>query len=484
MGQLHHTKPPNRGINITSLKAQALLFLLIIFFLPTQYGLHLWPGFSLVAGKRLDYLSPTVFFTDILIGLLLSIGFVSWSFSYRKTRISIRQLFVRIFDFINGNKLLVALFISIAVGIVFSPRPILGIYSLLKLIELVLFALVSYRLFESRVVRKYSIAAFSISMLIQSVLAIWQLNSQGSIGGTFYYLGERTFSAITPGIANASLGGALILRPYGTLPHPNVLGGYLLLGLILVCSEFFTIRISRNTGMTFSSALFSKIKKVYLFTVMVFSSIALLLSMSRSAIAVGAALVIFLLVRALGFPSKQKVKESKAKILNIKHYSYALFSLCIFLIVFSPIVSRFTSFSVNSEAFVERKDLAIASFQMFLDHPLFGVGLGNFLVKLPEYVSLYKTPLQPVHNIYLLMLAELGIVGVIIVSTFIVRAYIRTKDLVMSGNNTGLALVVIMLLGIVDHYFLTLQQGRMLLALVIALIFSKGQDFRPKRSKI
>jgi O-antigen ligase len=484
MGQLHHTKPPNRGLNITSLKAQALLFLLIIFFLPTQYGLHLWPDFSLVAGKRMDYLSPTVFFTDILIGLLLSISFVSWFFSYRKTRILIRQLFVRIFDFVNGNKLLVALFISITVGILFSSRPILGIYSLLRLIELILFALVSYRLFESKAVRMYFIAAFSISMLLQSVLAIWQFNSQSSIGGIFYYLGERTFSSITPGIANASLGGALILRPYGTLPHPNVLGGYLLLGLILVCSEFLTFRISRNTGMTLPSGLFSKIKKVYLFTVMVFSSITLLLSMSRSAIAVGAALVIFLLVRALGFPRKQKVKKSMAKALNIKYYSYALFLLCIFLIVFSPIVSRFTSFSVNSESFVERKDLAIASFQMFLDHPLFGVGLGNFLVKLPEYVSLHKTPLQPVHNIYLLILAELGVVGAIIVSAFLVKIFKKAKDLVSFGNNRWLLLVVIMLLGFVDHYFLTLQQGRMLFALVIALILPKGQDFRPKRSKI
>ena len=484
MGQLHHTKPPNRGFNITSLKAQALLFLLIIFFLPTQYGLHLWPDFSLVAGKRIDYLSPTVFFTDILIGLLLSVSFVSWFFSYRKNRILIRELLDRIFDLVNGNKLLVALFISLAVGILFSSRPILGIYSLFKLIELVLFALVSYRLFESRAVRKYFIAVFSISMLIQSVLAIWQVNSQASIGGIFYYLGERTFSSITPGIANASLGGALILRPYGTLPHPNVLGGYLLLGLILVCSEFFTIRISKNTGMTFPSALFSKIKKVYLFTVMVFSSITLLLSMSRSAIAVGAALVIFLLVRELVFPSKQKVKESKTKTLNLKYFFYALFLLCIFLIVFSPIVSRFTSLSLSSEAFVERKDLAIASFQMFLDHPLFGVGLGSFLVMLPEYVSLHKAPLQPVHSIYLLVLAELGIVGVIIVSTFLGRIFMKTKALVMSGDNIGLAIVVIMLLGFVDHYFLTLQQGRMFLALVIALIFSKGQDFRPKRSKI
>src|SRR5689334_11072958 len=53
----------------------ALLFYTLIILLPTQLGLHLWPDWALVLGRRVDYLSPTLFITDILVGLL----FVVWA---------------------------------------------------------------------------------------------------------------------------------------------------------------------------------------------------------------------------------------------------------------------------------------------------------------------------------------------------------------------------------------------------------------------
>jgi len=44
-----------------------ILLQLIILFLPTQLGLHFWPEFSRAAGIKVDYLSPTLYFIDILI---------------------------------------------------------------------------------------------------------------------------------------------------------------------------------------------------------------------------------------------------------------------------------------------------------------------------------------------------------------------------------------------------------------------------------
>src|SRR5258708_5835258 len=43
--------------------------------LPTQFGRHFWPDFAFVQGQRSDYLSPTIYFTDIFITLLLLIWF-------------------------------------------------------------------------------------------------------------------------------------------------------------------------------------------------------------------------------------------------------------------------------------------------------------------------------------------------------------------------------------------------------------------------
>ncbi len=71
-----------------------LLFSLLLVFLPTQLGYHVWPDWALVLGRRIDYISPTLYATDILIVLLL----VSWCiekkiniFYFKKIRRSARN---------------------------------------------------------------------------------------------------------------------------------------------------------------------------------------------------------------------------------------------------------------------------------------------------------------------------------------------------------------------------------------------------------
>jgi hypothetical protein len=51
-----------------------LIFYFLILFLPTQLGRHFFTSFSFVSGIRVDYLSPTIYFTDILVLLL----FIAW----------------------------------------------------------------------------------------------------------------------------------------------------------------------------------------------------------------------------------------------------------------------------------------------------------------------------------------------------------------------------------------------------------------------
>src|SRR3989338_9410931 len=59
-----------------SSKIENALFFLTLLFLPTQLGRHFWPSFSYILGIRTDYLSPTLYLTDILI-LLLFIFFIA-----------------------------------------------------------------------------------------------------------------------------------------------------------------------------------------------------------------------------------------------------------------------------------------------------------------------------------------------------------------------------------------------------------------------
>jgi O-antigen ligase len=72
------------------------------------------------------------------------------------------------------------------------------------------------------------------------------------------------------------------------------------------------------------------------------------------------------------------------------------------------------SVQVTSEnwAVVERMAHWQAGWYMFLDHPWFGVGAGNYAEAYPTYfVGMWREALGHAHNYYLNILAELGVVG-------------------------------------------------------------------------
>ena len=76
--------------------------------------------------------------------------------------------------------------------------------------------------------------------------------------------------------------------------------------------------------------------------------------------------------------------------------------------------------------------------------------------------------MQPVHNIFLLGLAEtglLGFLGLIILITIPIRKIWGNKKFMIIWGT-------ILFLGLFDHYFLTLPQGYRLLFLMWGLSFS------------
>lgn len=292
---------------------------------------------------------------------------------------------------------------------------------------------------------------FFVGIVGEGLLAVLQVVHQGALQGIWYFLGERYFTAGTPGIANASIHGELILRPYATFPHPNVLAGYMGIALL-----FFLI-----------TALFPK-KRVYRavsIAAAVFGCIILVLTLSRVAI-----VTFFLLtgiILLLRFPKQKYV------IILL----YCVLPMGIFL--FSSFLSgRFFDVQGYMEALGLRDALMQAAWRMILAHPLFGVGLGNFLPTLPSFLTgrILFGFLQPVHTIFLLVLAETGIIGLGLFIYVLAQAlrisfqgWIKQKNMV--SHFAFFALVAICLIGMTDHYFLTLQQGQLLFALVLGLCF-------------
>lgn len=404
------------------MKFSRWFFYLLLFLLPVQLGKHFWPEWTMVSGLRIDYLSPTLYLTDILIFGIL----VSWSFS----KFSMSSLIL----FFKKPRKIFFVFIFLFVGCFFSQNQPAAFYKLIKIIEMTF-------LFLYLVKNKLSISSLRypifFAIIYSSLLAIGQFLNQGSLGGLFWFLGERTFDAGTPGIAQTVINGQLFLRPYAAFPHPNVLAGFLTLGLLLMVW----------------------LKPKYWWFGFMLGSVALFLTFSHTAW-----FGFFLGLLGFCFLQRKKIKPG-----------YLLLGLMVLLTVG---ILGFRFIPIPEESVSQRQDLNIAAFKMIQSSPILGVGLGNFPVRLPEfYESRGRTRwLQPVHNLYLLIAAETGLVGIAIFFFFL---FLTMKKLISNFSLRKFiilnSLFIILFLSLFDHYFYTLQQGQILLTLIFGFIWS-GQE--------
>lgn len=402
---------------------QKRLFQLLIFLLPTQLALHFWPDWSLMFGIRVDYLSPAIYLTDIV---LLSLVFV-WVVSkpkIQKIKLSSGTIFSACF---------IALFVFFNTFLSRVPQA-----ALYKWVKFLFFSFLFLFLNTSEGFKKetwlikplkYSLAFFSLIGIVQFVL-------QRTIGGPLYFLGERSFTSQTPGIALYDLFGREYLRAYSTFSHPNSFAAFLVASLALLY---------------FNKKDFKKLDIV----AMSLSAIALLLSFSRAAIFVMAFLLAIRLMR--------KVWDAEDKILP------TLLTAGILASIAGPVASSGLLERYDfGESIRKRLSLTTASGELFTQRPGTGVGLNNFIINLPK-TSLdpsYSWDLQPSHNIFLLTLSETGIVGLLLL-------YLLFKKTIKEGGRElKYAITAFVLTGLVDHHWLTLQQNLLLFFLILCLSLS------------
>lgn len=415
-------------------KLEQLCWYLLVLFFPTQFGKHFWPDFSYVVGQRVDYLSPTIYVTDILIAVLFLLTL--W-----RRRIHIHPYF-----------LFTILFLSIAIFL--SESPLVGWYFFLKFLEM---SFLVWYVSKNLITKEITGLLFFLGIVFESILSLGQIFHQGAIGGLLYFLGERNFSASTPGIANASVSGALVLRPYGTFSHPNMLAGYFVVAML-----FVTYLLGKKK---------SKLS-VFLFFSLAFGTVGLAISLSRTEIFAWIAAGIL----AVGISFHQRISKNILLLFTVVGAT-----LLLSVAFFPVIISRLLSFSFG-ESLSERIDLAKSAITMILSHPLLGVGPNNFISSLPIFAK-NDFVLQPVHTIYLLIAAESGIVGLLIFLGFLLFV-IKVLHKTWGKNSQersmllplSLALFVILFSGFFDHYFFTLQQGQLLFALCIGFIFHEASS--------
>lgn len=256
------------------------------------------------------------------------------------------------------------------------------------------------------------------------------------------FFGEQPYTSAALGIKKIDFFGAVKIPAYGTFPHPNVLAGFLVISLMLILSYTIRDRALRRIKLTSLISLISLILGV----------IALFLTFSIPSWIV---CLVFLLF------SLKKLWDKKLVFLTI---------FLFLLIAFLTVSLKGSIFSRSSLS--KRLELNRIALKMWQSSPIFGAGLNNFVVRIEEFgrVKANYRFLQPVHNIFLLVLAETGLVGL---TGLISLIGLITKKLGKERNYCLLFTVYCLLfLGLFDHYWLTIQQGMLVMALVIGLAYA------------
>jgi O-antigen ligase len=135
------------------------------------------------------------------------------------------------------------------------------------------------------------------------------------------------------------------------------------------------------------------------------------------------------------------------------------------------VFARVSNSNISTEQIstVGRSWLTNQALDMIRQHPLMGVGIGSFVVDLSKRAP-EGAPIEPVHNIVLLLTAELGIIAfVLLMGLFVCIAKKMIPSKSPRAILAGASLAGLGVIALFDHYLLTLAPGRMMLALALGL---------------
>ncbi|MBI3981156.1 O-antigen ligase family protein [Candidatus Microgenomates bacterium] len=440
----------NSSLFSTIVKIRTLFFYLLILFFPTQLSRHFWPDYSYLNGLRVDYLSPSLYFTDLLIWGVLFFDLFSWLLRFKKNSPGEKKFLL--WKLSPGFIFLLA-WGFLGLETFWALNQTLALIKLIKIGEIAFVGYFFSRELGKSLNLKTTAILFGAGIIYESFLTIWQVIRQGSVGGLWWWLGERSFTASTPFISQAIINNELILRPYATLPHPNVLGGYLVVALFLILFLYqgFTNRIKEK-------------ENVFLIFLLTLVFLATILTLSRVAL-----LVLLLSLFLLWLKNKTKILTLVFTLLLMASFGW-----------YSVIWSRFTSLlDVDQQSYLIRLKFNDLALTLFNSHPFFGVGLNNFLLAakngLAESSQIVRF-LQPAHDIYLLIAAETGLLGILLWGLLFFCAVKKIASESKTNNAFNLKIILLgqfLIFGLFDHYLYTLQQGLLLSSFIFGAIFSR-----------
>lgn len=325
--------------------------------------------------------------------------------------------------------------------------------------------------------------------LVQSLVAIQQFFTQSISANTWLGIAQQLPEQL--GSSVIAYQGGRWLRAYGTLSHPNILGGYLVIGLLIASGWYLDIYAKISAYHKKFNEVDKQIKKS--FAVQVFGSFlgfgllftGLLMTFSRAAwlgFILGYAIVFF----AFLFQVSGKLK-GYIIIAAMKQIMFASLILLMLSISYAPFwTSRAFGGSAFTEQSVSQREVYLEQAKNVISEKwLIGTGVGDYLFEAAQrfsYTDAYA--IQPVHNTWLFLWAELGLVGM---SFFIAWGYViilllkKTIQKLQTANDaiTFSLFVGVGILFYFDHFWWSNPFGLWIFSLILILL---SQSFTQQKT--
>ena len=263
------------------------------------------------------------------------------------------------------------------ISIINTPDISVSMFSIIQNLKVFIFYFIIANRLESKEKFYITWKLLMFSLILESVICILQ------------FITKTNYTSSFQTVKNS---GEVFFRITGTTGSPNVTGSYLASLLPIPLVAFFSQEKRYSLWLPFSA--------------FALGLIALFLTQTRGAwvsFGVGMFLFLFLSGRKRGA------------------WKFALGStivIGIFVIVFKDVIIE--RFSQGTDTLVYRMHLIRSAFQMIQAHPLFGVGTNAYALVMKDYVPFFLTQERwIVHNRYLLVWAETGIIGIVFFLLFL-----------------------------------------------------------------
>lgn len=485
-------------------------FYFFLFSIPLQTRKVFLTDFSFATGDFTEYGTIFLYLSDVL--LLLSFASATL-FNQKLIKSALSELKSK-----SGNGEISSVFCALFILVVwFFISAVanqgyleISLFRSFKIVEMFLLVFFVFAIMKDKISFISSLFVIVISSYFQSILAIYQFLYQVNLFSsplTHKLTGESILAPNLPGIAKVGGEGEKMIRAYGTFPHPNLLGGFILFAFFISLYLYIEHKYYDLSSIPPRLRAYNKVFQKYfksIFWSLIFTAqlLALTLSFSRSAwlgFMIGSIVFAILTHNRIKIVSRETIK--KTLLYKYKELAFSiLFIVCLVIGNFNLISDRISqdisnpdsskSQSVSlpkNDTFEDRSFFNNVSRETISRNPLFGSGPGTSVFQIKPFLDkaiknqiIEPWQYQPPHNIYSLSTSEIGIIGFIILIYIVIGAIKYSIKKIVSRETisnekffragTFSILVGFIFIGFFDHYLWTLQQGQIIFWITIGML--------------